>query len=101
MSLFDESEIDRLAILCRIEYTREEKERLKESLARILEYFDELKKVDLEGILPCDHILENLLTPLREDEVGELLPREEFLAGAPAQAAGMIRIPPVIKFEAP
>lgn len=101
MSTFDDSEIDRLAQLCRIEYTREEKDRLKKSLAGILEYFDELKKVNLEGILPCDHILENLLTPLREDEVGEILSREDFLAGAPAQAADMVRVPPVIKFEAP
>ena len=101
MSNFDDSELDRLALLCRMEYTREEKERLRKSLAGIIAYFDELKNVNLEGIFPCDHILENLLTPLREDEVGEILPRDEFLAGAPAHAAGMIRVPPIIKFEAP
>lgn len=101
MSNFDESEIDRLAQLCRIEYTSEEKERLKTSLARIIDYFDELKNVNLEGILPCDHILENLLAPLREDEIGEILPREEFLAGAPASSAGLIKVPPMTKFEAP
>ena len=34
---------------------------------------------------------------MREDEVKEVLSREEFLANAPDQIGGMIRIPPLMK----
>jgi aspartyl-tRNA(Asn)/glutamyl-tRNA(Gln) amidotransferase subunit C len=35
---------------------------------------------------------------MREDKVGETLPRELFLANAPSHVGGLIRVPPVIKF---
>jgi aspartyl-tRNA(Asn)/glutamyl-tRNA(Gln) amidotransferase subunit C len=97
----DEEELSKLIKLCRIEYTEEEKKALLQHLAKILKYVELLKEVDTEGVEPCCRVSENLTNVLRDDEVGETLPRELFLANAPAHVGGMIRVPPVIKFANP
>ncbi len=97
MSDFKDSEIDKLIKLCRIECTAEEKQKLQSQLASLLKYFEQLNEVETEGVEPCNRVLETLSNVMREDEVGELLPRETFLANAPAHVGGMIRVPPVIK----
>jgi aspartyl-tRNA(Asn)/glutamyl-tRNA(Gln) amidotransferase subunit C len=99
MSAFDEKELSKLAKLCRIETTEEEKKKLFQSLSKILTYIELLKEVDTEGVAPCNHILETLHNVMREDEIGEVLPREVFLANAPSHVGGMVRVPPVIKFS--
>jgi len=97
----DEEELTKLTKLCRIECTEEEKKILQQRLAKILKYIELLGEVDTEGVEPCCRVSENLKSVLREDEVGETLPRELFLANAPAHVGGMIRVPPVIKFVNP
>lgn len=94
---FDEKELTKLTKLCHIECTEEEKKALHQQLASILNYIEQLKEVDTEGVNPCHSVLEALTNVLREDEVADILPRELFLANAPAHVGGMIRVPPVIK----
>jgi len=97
MAHFDETELSKLAKLCRIECSEEEKKNFYSSLLRILDYVDQLKEVDTERVAPCDRILETLSNVMREDVVGETLSRETFLSNAPAHVGGMVRVPPVIK----
>ena len=97
MAEFDEKELDKLTKLCRIECTAEEKKALQHHLASILKYVDQLKEVDTAGVEPCYSVLQTLTNVMREDEIGETLPRELFLANAPAHVGGLIRVPPVIK----
>lgn len=99
MSAFNEEDLQKLAKLCRIECSEEEKKKFLGSLSKILSYIEQLKEIDTEGVEPCTHVLEGMHNVMREDEVGELLPRELFLANAPAHIGGMIRVPPVIKFS--
>lgn len=94
---FDEKELEKLAKLSRIECSEEEKKKLLSSLKRILAYVEQLKEVDTDGVSPCNHILESQVNVFRADDVGELLPREAFLANAPAHIGGMIKVPPVMK----
>jgi aspartyl-tRNA(Asn)/glutamyl-tRNA(Gln) amidotransferase subunit C len=94
---FDDDELERLARLCRIEYSKEEKQKIKDNLSRIIHHFEQLKQIDTEGVLPCSHVIETLHNVWREDEVGELLSRDLFLANAPSHVGGMIRVPPVLK----
>ncbi len=98
MAELDEEELSKLTKLCRIECTEDEKKSLREQLSSILEYVEQLKEVDTEGVATCYCVLETLTNVMREDEVGETLSREIFLANAPAHVGGMIRVPPVIKF---
>ncbi len=98
---FDEKEVDKLAKLCRIECTEEEKKALCHHIAGILKYMQQLNEVETQGVKPCLRVQETHANVLRDDEVGDLLPREKFLEKPPAHVGGMIRVPPVIKFTNP
>lgn len=101
MNAFDEKELEQLIQLCRIECTAEEKKALQSHLSNVLKYVEQLQEVDVTGVEPCYSVLETVVNAMREDEVKDLLPRELFLANAPAHVGGMIRVPPVIKFSNP
>ena len=99
MAQFNEDELNKLTKLCRIACTSDEKKALHHQLTSILHYIEQLNEVTTEGVEPCNCVLETLTNVLREDEVQDILPRETFLANAPAHVGGMIRVPPVIKFS--
>lgn len=89
--------IEELTKLSRIGCTEEEQEALLQDLKKILNYFEQLNEIDTEHVLPCNHVLDDIVNVMREDETGETMPRETFLANAPAHIGGMIRVPPVLK----
>lgn len=98
MADFDRQTLEHLKRLCRIECTEEENEDILSSLSRIVNYVEQLKEIDTENVRTCRYVLRGMLkSRLREDEPTDLLPREEFLAGAPDQIGGMIRVPPILK----
>ncbi len=93
----EENDFKKLAKLCRIECTQEEKRNYMASIDRVLKYVEQLGDIPTEGVEPCFTVLETVSSPLREDVVGETLPREVFLANAPSHVGGMVRVPPVLK----
>jgi aspartyl-tRNA(Asn)/glutamyl-tRNA(Gln) amidotransferase subunit C len=99
MSEFNEKEFDHLAKLCRLEFSKEEKQKLGSHLNRILGYVKQLHELDTENVKPCKHVLETMANVMREDIPGDLLNREEFLANVPSHVGGMVRVPPVIKIQ--
>lgn len=96
MPHLDHEDIKKLTELCRIECTEEEKANLLKDLKSILAYVDQLQEIDTENVQPCNHVLADVANVMREDKVGETLPRDVFLRNAPAHTGGMIRVPPVI-----
>ncbi len=99
MSEFNENELNTLTKLCRIACTEDEKKALYNHISKILEYIEQLDEVQTDGVEPCLHFSTALSSGMREDTVGKTLPREAFLANAPAHVGGMVRVPPVIKFS--
>lgn len=98
MSQFDPHTLDHLKKLCLIDSSPEEAANILESLPRILEYMNQLNEIDTSDVKPCTYVLNSMLKDqMREDEVQDLLPREQFLSNAPDQIGGMIRVPPVLK----
>jgi aspartyl-tRNA(Asn)/glutamyl-tRNA(Gln) amidotransferase subunit C len=97
MATFNKETIRSLIQLSRIDCTEEEQERLLKDLEKIIHYFEQLEEINTDNIPPCNQVLEGMHNVMRDDVVGSTLPREEFLANAPSQIGGMIRIPPVIK----
>lgn len=97
MAQIDREMIKKLTKLSRIECTPEEQDALLKDLQSILVHFEQLQEVDTQNVHPCNHVLEDMVNVMREDVVGETMPREVFLANAPSQIGGMIRVPPVIK----
>lgn len=88
-------EILHLAYLCRIECSEEEGEKLAQHLDKVITYIDLLNEVDTTQIEHRFHFLDEMRSPLREDEEGSTLSTQEFLDNAPAHVGGMIKIPPV------
>lgn len=73
-------------------------ETLLKNLQSILGYIDQMKEVDTEDVLACNHISEEMGSITREDEPDQSLDRKTFLDNSPSHIGGMIRVPTVIKF---
>jgi len=91
-------DVEHIAKLARLKLTVEEKQRFQKELEKIIEYFDQLKKLNTEGVPPTTHVvpLENVL---REDKVTPSLPVEEALANAPDRKGNYFRVPKVVEKE--
>jgi len=95
---FNNQTLDHLKKLCKLECSPEEDQNILESLTRILEYITQLDGIDTDNVKPCRYVLQGMMkNQMRDDEVKDLLSREQFLANAPDQIGGMIRVPPVMK----
>jgi aspartyl-tRNA(Asn)/glutamyl-tRNA(Gln) amidotransferase subunit C len=98
--MFDRKDFEYLRKLCRLQCSDEEEAELISSLQKIFDFIEQLKEIDTEGVLSCNYVLRSMLKDqMREDEIKDLLPRDQFLAGAPDQIGGMVRVPPVMKGE--
>lgn len=97
MAKLDKETIKQLSQLCRIDCTEEEQESILKDLQGILAYIEQLQEIDTNEVQPCNQVLDDMYNVMREDEIGEVLKREVFLANAPSHIAGMIRVPRVIK----
>jgi len=98
MADFDKPTLEHLKKLCRIDCEGEEEEDILKSLKRTLEFVAQLDEVHTEKTKPCNYVTNGMSkNKWREDVAGTLFTREQFLANAPDQIAGMIRVPPVLK----
>jgi aspartyl-tRNA(Asn)/glutamyl-tRNA(Gln) amidotransferase subunit C len=97
MANLDKKTIRSLIQLSRIDCSEEEQEALLKDLAKILAYIDQLNEIDTDNVAVCNHVLEGVANVMRDDEIGSTMPRDVFLANAPSQVGGMIRVPPILK----
>lgn len=100
MAHLDEESVKKLSELCRIDCTDEERKTILKNLEDILSYIDQLNEVNTDNVTPCNHVLADIANVMRDDIAGKPMPREVFLANAPAHTGGMIRVPPVITKKA-
>ena len=81
-----------------MDLSKEEEADILHSLGRILEHVAKLGEIDTKGVPPCSYVLSEMLkNQVREDIAQDPMSRDVFLANAPDQIGGMIRIPPVLK----
>jgi aspartyl-tRNA(Asn)/glutamyl-tRNA(Gln) amidotransferase subunit C len=85
------TEVAHVAQLARLRLSTEELEQMRNQLSHILDYIAMLQDVDVTGVPPTTQVTA-LSTVLRPDQVVGALDREEVLANAPDQAAGMFRV---------
>jgi len=97
MSHIDAQAVKKLIKLSRIKCTEQEQLMLVKELEKTLSYIDLLQEVDTEGVEPCYHVSDGMVNVMRDDIVGETLPRTTFLANAPDHINGLIRVPLVIQ----
>lgn len=91
----DEKTVAKIAGLSRLSLTEQEIKDYAQHLTNILGHFEEVAKVNTDGIEP-------LVTPTqiefhaREDEVKDQLPQDESLKNAPERSGYLFKVPPVI-----
>ncbi len=91
-------DIDHIANLARIELSPEEKQKFSADFGRVLEYFEKLNSVNVEGVEPCAHAFP-IYNVLREDVPVKPLPTEALLKNAPAKRDNQILVPRIVDDE--
>jgi len=89
-------DIDRLAVLARIELTPEEKARFASQLGDVLAHVEQLNKVNVDGVEPTAHAFP-VTNVWRADEPVEGLPVDDALANAPAKRSDQFVVPKVVE----
>lgn len=95
----DKKQVEHIARLARLDVTEAEIEEHAEKLSAVLDYFDELSKVDTSGVEPVTHVT-GAVNVMREDELrpeAEEISREDLLAGAPEVNDGFIKTKGIIE----
>ena len=85
-----------VAELSRLEFKEDELERLTLQLGNIIDYIENLNKLDTLEVDPTYHVLE-LSTPLRGDVVEPWLSNDEALDNSPLKEDELFAVPKVIE----
>lgn len=89
-------QVEHIARLARLALTDQEKEKYATELTMILDYVDQLEKVDTKNIEPIRQIT-GLFSVWQEDRIDECQSREKLLACSPESEAGQVRVPAVFQ----
>jgi aspartyl-tRNA(Asn)/glutamyl-tRNA(Gln) amidotransferase subunit C len=89
-------EVEHVALLGRLELDEQEIDRFTQQLNSVLEYFEQLRKIDTQGVPPTSHVIP-LTDVMRDDEPAPSLPVEDILANAPSRIAETFRVPKVVE----
>lgn len=95
MSL-SKSDIEKLAVLARINISDEESQQVTERISSVLDLVDQLQAQNTEGVEPMAHPMDAIQT-LRADRVTESDDRENLMRNAPASESGLFLVPKVIE----
>lgn len=90
-----ETDIKRLASLSRLQFSDEESEKFLGEFNSIIEYVNQLQKVDTSNIVDKTEIRD--FDELREDDVKPSLPNEEIIENAPKKYNGYFVAPTVVE----
>lgn len=89
-------EVERVALLARLQLTADEKSQLTLQLDAILEYMDKLNQLDTTGVEPFTHAAETT-SALREDAVTNQPNPEALLANAPDRDGTFFKVPKILE----
>lgn len=96
MMKVDSEILHKIAHLARLEVRADEEAELLSSLNGVLTWMEQLNEVDTTGVEPLTHISPEV-NLLREDAVGEHLPRARALANAPQHNGQFFEVPKVLE----
>jgi aspartyl-tRNA(Asn)/glutamyl-tRNA(Gln) amidotransferase subunit C len=95
MSLTPE-QVQWVAHLARLELTPAERDTMARQLSAILDYVDQLKQVNTEGVEPLAHPLK-VHNVFRADQPAPSLPVDAALANAPDRTGDFFAVPAVLE----
>lgn len=88
--------IDQVAKLARLNLTEEEKRLYGEQLSNILDYAEELQKLDTDKVKPTSHAIP-MKNILREDKVVPCKYSKDILKNAPDEEENMFKVPRIME----
>ena len=88
-------EVERIARLAHVSLDDEERKTLASELGAIVAWVRKLEELDVTDVEPTSHPID-IPTRLRDDTVGESLPAERGLGGAPQRLGDGFGVPRVI-----
>lgn len=88
--------VDHIAHLARLEFDGNQKEAIKSDLNKMIDFVDQLKAVDTEGVEPLIFMTDSI-NVLREDEAKVSVTQAEALKNAPSKDSDYFKIPKVLK----
>lgn len=95
MSL-DQETVRKIAFLARIDVPEAQRAALAGELTGILDFVEQLKEVDTEGVAPLTTVADMTL-PMRADTVTDGGYPDKVLANAPEKDAGYYTVPKVVE----
>ena len=90
-------DVEKIAHLARLSISAEELPVYVSSLSSIVNFVDDLSRVQTSDVAPLAHPLDGQHQRLRADVVVESDHREKYQANAPSVAAGLYVVPRVIE----
>jgi len=95
--MIDKQQIEHIAKLARIELTEEEKEKFTKELSSVLDYVNQLNKVDTSKIEGISQVtgLENIIREDMEDKIRDK--RYKLLNEAPKRKGDYIQVPKILE----
>jgi aspartyl-tRNA(Asn)/glutamyl-tRNA(Gln) amidotransferase subunit C len=93
--VIDRKTIEHIAHLSRLEISEQQAQQFSEQLSKILEYFEQISKIETQNVEP-------LVTPAeiepfwRDDEVVKVYSSDEMVANAPDKVGSLFKVPPVV-----
>jgi aspartyl-tRNA(Asn)/glutamyl-tRNA(Gln) amidotransferase subunit C len=88
--------VDKIAHLARLQFNDAEKASIKTDLQKMIAFVEKLNELDTTGVAPLLHMSDNV-NVLREDEVKGSISREDGLKNAPLHDDQFFKVPKVIK----
>lgn len=89
-------EVQRIALLARLELTPAEEAELVEHFDKMLTYVEKLNQLNTDGVEPTAHAVA-VPSPLREDHVTNQADTNALLQNAPAREADFFKVPKIIE----
>ncbi len=90
-----EKDVQYVAKLARLEVTAEEVAKYTQQLGNILQYVEQLNKLDTSNVEPLTHPLD-MKNVFREDVVQPSLTQQEVLSNAPEPQSGHFKVPKIM-----
>ncbi|MDP6559291.1 MAG: Asp-tRNA(Asn)/Glu-tRNA(Gln) amidotransferase subunit GatC [Candidatus Binatia bacterium] len=89
-------DVERVALLARLELSSEEKELFAEQLDKIFHHIEKLNQLDTENVEPLAHAVD-IVNAFREDRVVNRPSTDSLLANAPAREENFFKVPKIIE----
>jgi len=89
-------EVRHVAYLARLKFKEEEEQLFTAQLNRILDYMEQLEKVDTSEVEPTFHAVTRT-NVFREDSVAPSISQDLTLSNAPDRDRGFFRVPKIIE----